>query len=90
MKNLIVLLITAAMLAAQYQFGLRRKKLLGAVIPAVMAALFLGISVQENTAQDIPAGLACVLALIVVWKIGFFKSQKYEKDQLDKMKTKDL
>ena len=44
MKSVIVLIVTLALLAAQYHFVLRRRKLRGAVLPAVMAVLFAVLS----------------------------------------------
>lgn len=90
MKSVLVLIVTLALLAAQYHFGLRRWKLRGAVLPAVMAALFAVFSWMEMTAQYIPTGLGCVLALAAVWGVGYFRSPRYEKEELEKMKTKDL
>lgn len=90
MKPVLVLLITAAILAAQYHFGLRKRKLLGAVIPVCMAALFVALSCVEQTTQYISTGLGCVLALIVVWAAGWYHSRNYQKKELDKMKLKDL
>lgn len=90
MKSVIVLIVTVALLAAQYHFGLRRRKLRGAVLPAVMAALFAVLSWMEKTAQYIPTGLACVLALAAVWAVGYFRAARYEKEELEKMKAKDL
>ena len=43
MKALIVLVITFALLVIQFYWGVR-KKVLGAIIPLVMTALFITIS----------------------------------------------
>ncbi len=40
MKEIIVLLLTFAILAVQYHLGLMRKPGFGAVLPAALAALF--------------------------------------------------
>ena len=90
MSPMIVLLITAAMLAAQCYFGLHKRKLLGAIIPSGMAILFVVVSCLEKTVRYIPAGFACVVALAIVWGIGYFKSGNYQKDQLNKMKKRGL
>ena len=44
MKSLIVLVITFAILATQFYWGVRKKKILGAIIPLAMTALFITIS----------------------------------------------
>lgn len=90
MRAAIVLVITAAILAAQYQFGLRRWKLPGAVIPVGIAVVLTAADLSAKTVQNIPVGIVCALALFAVWGIGYFRSSKYEKEALDKMKTKDL
>ena len=90
MKALIVLVIMFAILATQFYWGVRKKKILGAIIPLVMTALFITISFWENTTEYISAGIICVVAIIIVWFIGYFKSAKYEKSEIDKMKAKDI
>ena len=35
MKDLVIMCLTCAILAGQYQLGLRRKKLFGALLPAI-------------------------------------------------------
>lgn len=44
MRALIILVITFAILATQFYWGVRKKKILGAIIPLVMTALFITIS----------------------------------------------
>ncbi len=90
MRTLIVLAITFAILAIQFHFGIRKRKLLGAIIPAIMAALFITISYTEKTTEYILTGIVCVAAILITWGIGYFKSAKYEKSELDKMKAKDI
>ena len=90
MKALIVLVITFALLAIQFYWGVRKKKVLGAVIPIVMTALFITISFMEKTTEYVITGIICVVAIIIVWFIGYFKSAKYEKSEIDKMKVKDI
>lgn len=90
MKTLLVLLLTFAILAVQFHLGLRKKKLLGAVLPAVMAALFVFISLAGNTTEYIATGSLCVIAIVIVWAVGYAKSAKHEKAALDKMRAKDL
>ena len=51
MRNILVLAVTGALLAAQFHWGLRRKKLLGAVLPAVFALLF------GRRAGSVPGGM---------------------------------
>lgn len=90
MKALIVLAITFVILATQFYWGVRKKKVLGAIIPLVMTALFIAISFLEKTTEYIITGIICVVAIIIVWFIGYFKSTKYEKSEIDKMKAKDI
>lgn len=71
-------------------FGIRKKKVFGAIIPIVMTVLFIIISFYEKTTEYVVTGVVCVAAVIVVWFIGYSKSRKYEKSEIDKMKTKDL
>ena len=90
MKALISLFITFAILAVQFYCGVRKKKVLGAVIPIVMTALFITISFLEKTTEYAITGIISVVAIIIVWFIGYFKSAKYEKSEIDKMKVKDI
>ena len=90
MKALIIFVITFAILTTQFYWGVRKKKVSGAIIPLVMAALFITISFLEKTTEFVITGIICVAAIIIVWFIGYFKSAKYEKSELDKMKAKDL
>ena len=90
MRALIILVITFAILATQFYWGVRKKKILGAIIPLVMTALFITISFMEKTTEYVITGIICVVAIIIVWFIGYFKSAKYEKSEIDKMKAKDI
>lgn len=90
MKTLIVLVITFAILAAQLYWGIRKKKVLGAIIPLFVVAIFTTISLWKKTTEYISTGIICVAAIIIVWFIGYFKSAKYEKSEIDKMKVKDI
>lgn len=90
MKEIIVLLLTFAILAVQYHLGLMRKPGFGAVLPAALAALFLAIRFLEPTAEYGITGLLCVLAVAAAWGAGRLKAGKHEKAQLDQMKAKDL
>ena len=75
MKEIIILLLTFAILAVQYHLGLMRKPGFGAVLPAALAALFLAVTFLEQTTEYGITGL---------------KAGKHEKAQLDQMKAKDL
>ena len=90
MRALIILVITFAILATQFYWGVRKKKILGAIIPLVMTVLFITISFLEKTAEYAITGIISVVAIIIVWFIGYFKSAKYEKSEIDKMKAKDI
>lgn len=90
MRDFIVLFITAVLLAAQYYFGLRKSVVLGAILPGGLAGLLIAHGAMEGTMQNLPAGLGCVAALVIVWWIGCFHSQKHEKEELAKMKAKDI
>ena len=90
MRALLVLLLTFVILAVQFHLGLRKRKLLGAVLPAVMAALFVFISLAGKTTEYIATGSLCVIAIVIVWAVGYAKSAKHEKAALDKMRAKDL
>ena len=90
MKALIVLVITFAILATQFYWGVRKKKVLGAIIPLFMTALFITISFWEKTTEYVITGIICVVAITIVWFIGYFKSTKYEKSEIDKIKAKDI
>lgn len=89
-RSLIVLVITFAILATQFYWGVRKKKVFGALIPLVMTALFITISFLEKTTEYVVTGIICVVAIMIVWFIGYFKSAKYEKSEIDKMKAKDI
>ena len=90
MKALIVLVITFAILATQFYWGVRKKKVLGAIIPLFMTALFITISFWEKTTEYVITGIICVVDFTIVCFIGYFKSSKYEKSEIDKMKAKDI
>lgn len=51
MRAFIILVITFAILATQFYWGVRKKKIIGAIIPLVMTALFITISFLEKTAE---------------------------------------
>ncbi len=51
MRALIILVITFAILATQFYWGVRKKKILGAIIPLVMTALFITISFLEKNSR---------------------------------------
>lgn len=60
MKEIIILLLTFAILAVQYHLGLMRKPGFGAVLPAALAALFLAVSFLEQTTESgSPGFCAC-------------------------------
>lgn len=59
-------------------------------VPLVMTALFITISFLEKTAEYAITGIISIVAIIIVWFIGYFKSAKYEKSEIDKMKAKDI
>ena len=90
MRALIILVITFAILATQFYWGVRKKKILGAIIPLVMTALFITISFLEKAAEYAITGIISIVAIIIVWFIGYFKSAKYEKSEIDNMKAKDI
>lgn len=90
MGELLVLLITVAILAIQFHFGIRKRKLLGAIIPTIMVLLFILITCMEKTTEYVLTGLLCVAAILITWVMGYLKSAKYEKSALDKMKAKDI
>jgi uncharacterized membrane protein len=90
MRTLLVLIITLIILAVQFHFGLRKKKLFGSILPIIMTMLFVYLSVSEKTTTYILTGVACIAAIIIVWVIGYAKSSKYEKETIDRMKAKDL
>lgn len=90
MKALIGLAITFVILAMQFYWGVRKKKVLGAIIPLVTTALFMTISFFEKTTEYVVTGIICVAAIIIVWFIGNFKSVKFQKSEIDKMKAKDI
>lgn len=90
MQDLVVLCLTCAILAGQYQLGLRRKKLLGALLPAAAIAAFVALSVAAQTMALLPIGLACVAAIVAIWCIGYANAASYEKKNIAKMKAKDL
>lgn len=69
MRALIVLVITFAILAIQFYFGIRKRKLLGAIIPVIMAALFIVGGFTERTTEYILTGIVCVAAILITWGI---------------------
>ena len=55
-----------------------------------MTMLFVAISFLEKTTEYITTGIICAAAITIVWFIGYFKSAKHEKSELDRMKAKDI
>ena len=51
-----------------------------------MTALFITISFLEKTAEYAITGIVCVVAIIIVWFLGYFKSAKYEKIEIENKK----
>ena len=51
MRALIILVITFAILATQFYWGVRKQKRLGAIIPLVLTALIIAISFLAKTAE---------------------------------------
>lgn len=90
MKEILIWVLTAALLAGEYVFGLRKKKLLGALLPAAIAAVLAAGSVMEHTSRYLGPAVGCVAALAVVWAIGYARSARYQKAQLDRMKARDI
>ena len=69
MKDLVIMCLTCAILAGQYQLGLRRKKLFGAMLPAILIAVFTALSLAVRTLALLPIGLACIAAVVAIWCI---------------------
>ena len=90
MRTLLVLIIILIILAVQFHFGLRKKKVFGSMMPIIMTMLFVYLSVSEKTTTYILTGVTSIAAIIIVWTIGYIKSSKYEKDEIEHMKSKDL
>lgn len=88
--SIIVMALTIVVLVVQFNHGVKRKKILGAIIPIVCSIiLILGYNMEKDILV-LRSGIIGVIVIIIVWVIGYLKSSKYEKDEIDKMKTKDL
>jgi len=88
--SIIVMVLTIGVLVVQFNLGVKRKKILGAFIPIVCSIiLILGYNMEKDISV-LCSGIIGVIAIIIVWVIGRLKSSKYEKHEIDKMKTKDL
>lgn len=90
MKTVIALLVTGMILALQHHLGVRKRKWAGLILPAVMAVLFVIISITEGSGEYILSGICCVAAVWIAWLIGYQKAFKQEKKELDRMKAKDI
>jgi len=90
MKTFFVLLVTCGILALQFHFGLRKRMYLGAILPLIFLILFGAMSYEGKTLAYVGIGAGCIGALVVVWSMGYVKSSKYEKDELESMKKKDI
>ena len=90
MKTMIVLLVTCGVLALQFYLGIRKRIGLGAVLPLIFLLLFAGMSFADKTLAFVGTGAGCIGALIAVWVMGYVKAGKYEKEELEKMKLKDI
>jgi len=88
--SIIVMVLTFVILVVQFNLGVKRKKILGAIIPIFCSIiLILGYNLEKDV-SILRSGIIGVIAVIVVWGIGYLKSTKFEKEEIDKMKTKDL
>ncbi len=90
MKTIFVLLAICATLALQFHFGVRKKMYLGAALPLIFLALFAYMSYAGKTFVFVGVGAKCIGALIIIWMIGYVKSNKYERETLERMKIKDI
>lgn len=90
MKDFLILLLTLALLAAQFHWGSRKKRLLGALFPTAIALVITVGSFVGQTMEYVPAGLLCVLALTAVWVAGRINSRRYEEAQIKKMRSRDI
>ena len=57
MKDFLILLLTLALLAAQFHWGSRKKRLLGALFPTAIALVIAVGSFVGQTMEYVPAGL---------------------------------
>ncbi len=90
MKTILVLLITVFIISLQFNLGLKKKYLLGSITPIIFLLLFVSMSYINKTLEYVGTGIGCILAFILTWLIGRMKSRKHEKNELDRMKIKDL
>ena len=90
MRQLIVLLISLALLALEYHLGTRKRPLLGALLPGGMVLLVAGLSLALWDFSALPAAAAAAAGLAAAWLIGRSKARAAEKAELDKMRARDL
>ena len=90
MGEILVWVLTAALLGAEYAFGLGKKRLLGFLLPGAIAAILAAGSVMEHTARYLGprGGMRGGPGRGVA--IGRARSGRYQKARLDRMKAKDL
>jgi preprotein translocase subunit YajC len=88
MRTAIVLLITVALIALQFYFGMRTKKVLGALLP--VGFLATAVWLITNGAGDPTAVLIAAAAFVAIWFIGLSRSKAEAQKAIDKMKAKDL
>ena len=89
MRILIVALLTVVVLSLQYHFGLWRNKLLGLIIPAIAAALFVYLSVTEQTGEYVVPGVICVAAIGAIWWLGYRRACRFEESERRRIAKKN-
>ncbi len=90
MSKFVILLLTCALLATQFYWGLRRKKWFGAILPTCFLGILGTESLLERSFAPLAIAAPCVAALLVVWIIGYSRAAGYEQEKLNQMKAKDL
>ena len=88
--DLISLVVTVAVIAFQYQCGLRKKARWAVILPIIFLLLFLVLSYIAMNLGFLLSGLMCVFGLAVTYLIGRTRARAKAKADLDKMKAKDL
>lgn len=89
MRTVLVLLIAIALIVLQYQLGLRKKVILGSILPVAFLTFSIWMIVVDKAGNYV-ALLSPTAAFIAIWLKGYLKSQEEERRSIELMKVKDL
>lgn len=88
--NLIRLICFLVVIGLQYSFGLKKKRLLGVILPAIILIILSYFAIQQHSFEPVLYGILGAVGLGVEWFFGYSKSKKHDEEELERMKAKDI